>query len=147
MIGGSWCGGVLCCLNRLISRVLVQADRLLHPDMPALCRLKELVLLHMDLALFPAPRADALQSLTCLNLGDNCFTRLPSDVSRITTLRALHLYSNSGLQLEHKDVGTLAVLPSLKALDLRKAPLASEFPCAGGSWSQLSVDVLLAIRQ
>lgn len=89
---------------------------------------------------FPASLANVLGKLTYLDLGGNEFTRIPEAVSRITTLKTLHLGANMNLELEIEDLRFLRALPDLETLELSKLT-DDEYDNSG--FSQQSVGVLI----
>lgn len=88
--------------------------------MTALPYLKLLELSTMGLCSIPVSVASKLKRLVHLDLSSNSFTRLPSAVSKITSLQALDLSHNNDLQLVKGDENALSALPSLAVLVLKK---------------------------
>lgn len=56
--------------------------------------------------------------LKLLDLSRNAFDRIPSSVSRLTTLETLSLGCNRCLELRFKDLRVLRALPNLVCLDV-----------------------------
>jgi hypothetical protein len=94
----------------------------------------------MRIASFPDAVAASLKQLTELELCKNSFNRLPSSLSKITNLQRFDLSLNEELHLEHIDVETLAALPHLREVVLRK-----EAGVLG--WSGRDLDVAYAVSK
>jgi Leucine-rich repeat (LRR) protein len=119
--------------------VVLQVDNLLPPATAALPSLESLALVHMKHQAFPSSVAERLMSLTDLDLSGNSFGRLPAALTRISTLNTLNMSRNDDLQMEKGDSDTLAALPNLRMLLLKKADRQIK------SWSAASLAELIHI--
>ncbi len=123
------------------------------PSLPAMpinfSRLHYLEFSNLKLTALPKSVALALKSLATLNLAGNDFTCIPTSVCLIHTLEVLDLSNNRHLQLQDRDVDTLAGLPVLKALSIRKTPefMWSYWFSSDAKLTDASVGVLLAIKE
>jgi hypothetical protein len=127
-------------------------DCILDPAIPALAHLRSLELTFLGMEYFPVSLASALKCLTNLNLADNFYERIPTAISQITALRILDLSSIPWLQLRHIDVdyvNTLAALPELQMLELRKTQVLLRSLVSFGeeSWSGVSFNIFKVIRK
>jgi len=103
----------------------------------------------MGLESVPDPVAKALRCLTHLSMGLNDFSRLPSSLSLITTLRSLRIQQFPpqaadeipSMRLSHGDVMTLVALPNLQMLDISFLIWWLEW-----EWSGDDKDVIDAIK-
>ncbi len=103
---------------------------------PALASLERLSLTGMELQILPEALARRLTRLTHLDLSGNALDFLPPSVSLIPTLRTLnvcgyphsrdypgypHRHRNLALQFDERAMHTLAALPALQSLQVRKS--------------------------
>ena len=82
--------------------------------------------------------------LTCLDLTENNFARLPTAVKLLSKLQHLNLQCNLPLQLKAEDVDILAALTCLHTCDMSKS---CEDAKSGVGWTDSSVLVLIAISK
>jgi len=111
--------------------------------------LKALKLSSMMLDDLPACMAESLKGLTCLDLYDNLFKRIPPCAASITTLELFDLASNAPLHLDLADVEVLSALPNLKLMKLHKAGVPGDFWKKHdlAVWSNNDMKVVCAVKQ
>jgi Leucine-rich repeat (LRR) protein len=109
--------------------------------MPAcsLQHLRTLALEGLSIASFPSEVVIFLKQLTALDLCNNSFKELPNSFSKISNLQSLDLSLNKKLHLEHIDVDTIAALPHIQIVDLRKS--------GETGWSGKDMNVACAISK
>jgi Leucine-rich repeat (LRR) protein len=81
---------------------MLQVDKIIAPTMPGLPYLQELELSNMHWEQFSKDLAEALHSLSLLDLSGEDLSQLPPAISQITTLQILKLSSpTSSLLLQY----------------------------------------------
>jgi len=86
----------------------------------SLQRLRSLGLVGLKLQSLPNSLTSTLKQLTELNLSCNEFIKMPEAISHITALQTIDLSGNGKLRLEQSDADTLASLPHLLSLRLKR---------------------------
>jgi len=121
-----------------------QMADLLPTSASALPHLRNLTLQALGLEDFPERVAASLQRLTSLNLAENNFARLPPALKLIGSLNDLHFHRNPRLQLEEKDVDTVAAMPHLQILYVSKSSGGAN---SDAGLTERSVSVLIALTK
>ena len=99
----------------------LQMADLLPIAAPCWPSLQEFALRDMNFSKFPEELAGVLVSVSYLDLADNKFECLPTELALLSNLKHLEITGNEPLQLEEEDVDTLAALPDLHTCNMRKS--------------------------